>query len=505
MIKERELVKELNKIGIMLAAERDIDKLIKLILKESIKITNCDGGSIYVKEFNVEKNISVIRFKEAINLSRNIEFEEFTLELNKKSIAGYSALTGEVLILNDIDNINKELDLQYNDSFDKMINYKTQNMLVVPMVNYTNEVVGVMQLINKKKKGIEKLMEPELIPTMVEDYEEDEIEIIKSLTAQAGILLERTKLYEEIQELLSSFIQAMVTTIESRDITTSGHSRRLAGYALGFAEAINRVEYGEYKNVFFTKEEIKELYYAALLHDIGKIGVKEDVLQKRTKISEETLELIEFKFLYFKDKIISKENKTTDEKLFIDKFDTYLQMVKTVNQKPFLTDEEEKLLEELNNFRFLIDKREYNLFKDYEFKNLKIKKGNLTDNEREEINSHVSYSLNILNDIKWIKDLKKVPIIASSHHEKIDGTGYPKGLKGEEISVQARILGILDIFEALTARDRPYKPAMSVEKAITILEKEVEDNHLNKNLFDIFMREKIYKLYKEELNKIFNL
>ena len=283
----------------MLAAERDIDKLIKLILKESIKITNCDGGSIYVKEFDSEKNIPIIRFKEAVNLSRKIEFKEFTLELNKNSIAGYSAMTGEVLILNDVNNISQNLELHYNNSFDNMINYKTINMLVVPMVNYNNEVVGVMQLINKKKRNIDKLSEVEKISEMVEDYEQDEIDVIKSLTAQAGILLERTKLYEEIQELLSSFIQAMVTTIDSRDITTSGHSRRLAGYALGFAEAINRVDYGEYKNVFFTKEEIKELYYAALLHDIGKVGVKEDVLQKRTKISEETLELLEFKFLYF--------------------------------------------------------------------------------------------------------------------------------------------------------------------------------------------------------------
>ena len=298
MKNEKNLIKELNKIGIMLAAERDISKLLKIILEESIKITNCDGGSIYVKEFDSEKNIPIIRFKEAVNLSRKIEFTEFTLELNKNSIAGYSAMTGEVLILNDVNNVSQNLELHYNNSFDNMINYKTINMLVVPMVNYNNEVVGVMQLINKKKRNIDKLSEVEKISEMVEDYEQDEIDVIKSLTAQAGILLERTKLYEEIQELLSSFIQAMVTTIDSRDITTSGHSRRLAGYSLGFAEAINRVDYGEYKSVFFTKEEIKELYYAALLHDIGKVGVKEDVLQKRTKISEETLELLEFKFLY---------------------------------------------------------------------------------------------------------------------------------------------------------------------------------------------------------------
>ena len=198
MKNEKNLIKELNKIGIMLAAERDISKLLKIILEESIKITNCDGGSIYVKEFDSEKNIPIIRFKEAVNLSRKIEFTEFTLELNKNSIAGYSAMTGEVLILNDVNNISQNLELHYNNSFDNMINYKTINMLVVPMVNYNNEVVGVMQLINKKKSNIDKLSEVERISEMVEDYEQDEIDVIKSLTAQAGILLERTKLYEEI-------------------------------------------------------------------------------------------------------------------------------------------------------------------------------------------------------------------------------------------------------------------------------------------------------------------
>ena len=145
------------------------------------------------------------------------------------------------------------------------------------------------------------------------------------------------------------------------------------------------------------------------------------------------------------------------------------------------------------------------MFKENEYENLIIKRGNLTEKERNEINSHVGHSYKILKDIKWTKDLKSVPHIASAHHEKLDGTGYPLGLKEDEISVQARILAILDIFEALTARDRPYKPPMSVEKAISIIQKEVEDNHLDKELFEIFMQEKIYELYKEELDKIFNL
>lgn len=504
MIDDRELLKKLNKIGIALAAERDINKLLNLILKESLEITNCDAGSIYVKELNSD-GIPVIRFKIAKNLSREIKFNEFTLNLDKKSIAGYVALTGRILVLADVDNIDEAYGLKYNDSFDKMINYKTVNMLVVPMTNYDNEVVGVLQLINKKKLGKNVLDEPETIPNSVDIFNEKEIEIIESLTAQAGILLERTELYDEIQELLSSFIQAMVTTLDSRDITTSGHSRRLAGYALGFIEAVNKVDYGPFKEVNFNKEEIKELYYAALLHDIGKIGVREAVLQKRTKINDEIIELLEYKFSYVKENIDKKENITDEEKLFLSKYDEYLSIIKTVNEKPFLTDNEENLINEVNSFKFIIKDKEFRFFRANEYENLIIKKGNLTEKERDEINYHVVQSFNILKNIKWIKALKNVPFIAGSHHEKIDGTGYPNRLKGDEISIQSKILAILDIFEALTARDRPYKPPMSVERAISILEKEVEDNHLDKDLFDIFMKENIHELYKEELNKIINL
>lgn len=503
MLKEEDLLGKLTKIGISLAAERDINKLLNLILIESMEITNCDAGSIYIKEINNEK-MPVIRFKDALNSSRTIEFNEFTLKLDKSSIAGYVALTGEILNLDDVLNIDEHFGLKYNDSFDKMINYKTVNMLVVPMINYENEVVGVLQLINKKKENIKKLEKVEDIPNLIKKFSLRDLEIIKSLTAQAGILIERTELYDEIQELLSSFIQAMVTTLDSRDTTTSGHSRRLAGYALGFIEAINKVDYGIFKDTFFTREEIKELYYSALLHDIGKIGVSELVLQKRTKISPETVELLEFKFSYIKDKLIAKDQKNSDEILFIEKFSNYIDIIKTINEKPFLTDSEEMLINELNRFKFNLDGKEIHLLRENEYKNLVIKHGNLTEEERIQINAHVQYSFNILNDIKWIKQLKNVPMIASSHHEKMDGTGHPRGLKGDEISIQARILAILDIFEALTARDRPYKPPMSVERAISILEKEVEANHLDKNLFEVFMKEKIFELYKGELDKIIN-
>lgn len=504
MENDRKLIKKLTKIGVLMTFERNISKLLEMILKESIGISNCDGGSIYIKEFD-ENNVQIIKFKNAINFSRKIEFKEFSLKLDKNSIAGFVALSGKILVLDDVDNINPDLELKYNDSFDKMINYKTVNMAVIPMISYDNEVVGVLQLINKKKNASLNLTNLDEIKNQIDTFSSDELQIIESLAAQAGILIERTKLYDEIQELLGSFIQAMVATLDTRDITTSGHSRRLAGYALKFAEVINKVDYGLYKEKIFSKEEIKELYYAALLHDIGKIGVKESVLQKRTKLTEDSIETLEYRFGFLLNILNGKNEISNFEKELLANSKKYLDIIKLINNKPFITSEEEEILRKIDDLEIDFNDAKYKFFKKQEMENLTIKKGNLTDAEREEMNSHVSYSYKILKDIKWTKELKNIPDIASSHHEKIDGTGYPRKLKGEEISVQAKILAILDIFEALTARDRPYKPPISVEKAIEIIKREVEDNHLDKDLFQIFMQEKIYELYKEELNKIIKL
>lgn len=504
MSNDKRLIKKLTKIGVLMTSERNISKILEMILRESIELSNCDGGSIYIKEID-ENSVPVIKFKNAINFSRKIEFKEFSLNLDKNSIAGFVALNGEILVLDDVDNIDPILELKYNDSFDKMINYKTVNMAVIPMISYDNEVVGVLQLINKRKNAHLNLINLNEVKEQIDSFNSEELEIIESLAAQAGILIERTKLYDEIQELLGSFIQAMVATLDTRDITTSGHSKRLAGYALKFAEVINQVDYGVYKDIFFSKEEIKELYYSALLHDIGKIGVKEAVLQKRTKLTENTIETLEYRFRFLINALALKNELNDFEKEIVEKPEKYLDIIRLINNKPFITDEEEDLLKKINNLEVNFNGIKYKFFKKEEIENLTIKKGNLTDDEREEINSHVSYSYKILKDIKWIKELKNIPDIASSHHERIDGTGYPRRLKGNEISIQAKILAILDIFEALTARDRPYKPPMSVEKAIEIIKKEVEDNHLDKELFQIFMQEKIYELYKEELNKIIKL
>jgi HD-GYP domain-containing protein (c-di-GMP phosphodiesterase class II) len=434
-------------------------------------------------------------------MSRQFEWSEFTLNIDKKSIAGFSAFSKQVMNIKSLDDTENLYGISYNRSFDYKIAYKSVNMLVIPMLNYENDVVGVLQLINKKKHKYILFERPEDIEDEIIPFSEEEEEVIESLSAQAGILIERTILHDEIQELLSSFISAMVRTIDARDITTSGHSRRLAGYALHFIKTLNNVNYGKYADTKFSDDDFREIYYAALLHDIGKIGVEEAVLLKENRLNNSEIEKIKYRFKYIK--LLIRNNKEYSD--LYSKIDSYLNFIFSINKAGFLDDEKMTILNEIYSIEVEDENEVINLLTEEEYKNLSVRKGNLTDEERKKINDHVVHSYNILKDITWTKTLKNVPEIAGNHHEKIDGSGYPKGLKGEEICIQARILAILDIFEALTARDRPYKPPMTVEKAVSILEFEVKDKHLDPDLFEIFIKERIFDLYKEELDKIIQI
>lgn len=502
--KLRKLLDNLNKIGIAISVEKDVNVLLEKILEESIKITDSDGGSLYIKE--EYEGEQYLKFKCTRNFSRRFPFKEYMMPLNKNSISGYVAINGRSLNIKDVNNIPEEHGLKYNDSFDKQIMYKTINMLVIPMKDYNGNTVGVLQLLNKKSSGDIKLEETSEFYKYIEDYTKEEEDIILSLASQAAILLERTILYNEIHNLFQSFIETMVATLDARDVTTSGHSKRLAGYAMKMVDAINNVNYGKYKDFKFTDDEKREIYYSALLHDVGKIGVKEGILLKRYRLSDDRMNVIRYRFNFLKKSLEAKKilGQISEQEFgILENIDNYFEFLFDINRKGYITDNEEQKINDIARLEFEdVDGKTKELLDEFEVENFTIRRGNLTDEERAEMNVHVTYTYDILQNIPWIKGLKEVPNIAGSHHEKIDGTGYPKGLKGDEIKVSYKILGMLDIFEALTARDRPYKPPMTIEKAISVLESEVKDGHLDKEMFDIFVNERVYEIFKEELNKI---
>ncbi len=517
------LVHHLTQIGIELSAEKDVDKLLEKILIECMNITECDAGSLYFRE-DCEGE-PCLRFRHTQNNSKTFPFTSFTLPINTNSIAGACAYHGKIFNLKSMDESFEKVGIKHDGSFDKSINYKTCNMLVIPMKNYAGDVIGVLQLINKKSDAKIKLGEPDTIPEHIVQFTDNEADIVEGLAAQAAILIERSQLFDEIEVLLESFTISLVTALDQRDPITAGHSKRVTEYALSLAHAVENIDYGPYKEQAFTDEEYKEMYYAGLLHDVGKIGVREFVLMKRNKLEDAEMHALYYKYQWIKNQLTIKrvtEKLTETEALILENIDGYWGFINDVNQKGFLPDEELAKLEFMGSLSFksrrlkfeLQDRNkkkddndeigedglveeEIRLLSVHELESLSIRKGTLTDEERQMIQSHARFSFEILSGIKWTRDLSNVPIISASHHEKMNGEGYPAGLTATQMPIQARMLAVADIFDALTAKDRPYKPAIPIPKSLNIIQEEADRYHLDPDLVDIFIKEKAYELEAE--------
>ncbi len=518
----------INSIGISLSTERDVDKLLDTILLKSREITQSDSGSLYIVEedhnavydpHNYFSNKKLI-FKLAQNSTINVDFKERVLELSKKSITGYVALTGKPLLLKDAYNLPVDSEYSHNKSFDESIGYKCISMMIVPMKNQKDEIIGVIQLINKKKNFREKLNNLEMINNQVIEYDSDDQELVYSLASQASILIDNTKLYHSIRNLFEGFIKASVTAIEARDPTTSGHSERVAGLTVSLAKKIDSINEGDFKIITFSKSDIQQIKYASLLHDFGKIGVKEDVLIKAKKLYPFELDSVIQRFQYIRKSMELNLTKAKlqyiienpKEKAFeyfkeidndfnekIKELDDSLNVIIASNEPSILAQESSeklKLLATLSFEDFNNDKILY--LKPYELESLSILRGSLRDAERLEIESHVTHTYEFLSKIPWTNEFKHVPDIAYSHHEKLDGTGYPRGIKAENIPIPSKMMAISDIYDALTASDRPYKKALPAEKALDILGFEVKAKKLDSDLFKIFVDAKIYEVYKNE-------
>lgn len=489
---EKVLIKLLE-IGNKLSAEKDIQKLLGLILEESMIMTSCDAGSIYIVEHGkTEENLV---FKYTKNESKQFPFNEFKMPINMNSIAGACAKTGDSYNFSQMSEVKEKLGFKHNTSFDESYGYRTMNMLVIPLTNYNEEVIGVIQLINKKSNSSFIFKNDNDYDIYTSAFIDEDEEIVRTMASFSGMIIERTILFNEIENLYESIIDTLVTALDQRDTITAGHSKRVAKYASRLAEDVNDYHEGPLSDIRFTEDNLKELYIAGMLHDVGKIGVREYVLMKKTRLSEDQITAIKYKYKYLKILLASKlDALSINEKLIHDNIERYLDVIISVNMGNFLTDENETIINKLKELSVDDAGEMIDMLTDDEYLNLSIKRGNLTDDERSQINSHAMHTYDILMNIDWTKDLSRVPAIASEHHEKLDGTGYPLAKSEKELSIRARILAIADIFDALTAKDRPYKPAMPVEKAISIIVEEADRNHLDKNLVEIFLSRKSYEL-----------
>ena len=524
-LQSREL-RELYDIGIALSAERDPDALLETILKKSREITHADAGSLYLVETidripEDENNFFVnkqLRFKLAQNDSVKIDIKESVMPIEKKSLAGYVALTNEFLNIPDVYDLPADSNFGHNRSFDESIGYRAKSMLVIPMKTHKDEIIAVLQLINRKKHWDTHLKNPEIIEQEVVPFDDKCVDLASSLASQAAISIENSRLYEDIKNLFEGFIRASVLAIEQRDPTTFGHSERVATLTVALAKQVDRIDYGKFKQIKFTREEIQQINYAGLLHDFGKIGVREDVLIKAKKLFPHELDAVENRFKIFKQatelqyskekvlcllkeereralSIISNWDQETRER--VEELDRYFQIICEVNEPTVLKQTGFEMLKQISTIEFSENGNSHKLLTSKEIEVLSIPRGSLSENERIEIESHVNHTFNFLSKIPWTSELKRVPQIASAHHEKLDGSGYPNGLTSDEIPIEAKMMAIADIYDALTAWDRPYKRAVPVDKALEILEWEVKDGKIDSDLFQIFLDAKLYDLVKK--------
>ena len=508
----REL-REVSEIGIALSTERDHGKLLTMILTKARELSRADAGSLYLLE-GAAGDGGVLRWKLAQNDSIDVDFEEKVLPITRNSLAGFVAMTGETLVIDDAYNLPPDAEYSINRSFDEQNNYLTKSLLVFPMTNHDGDTIGVLQLINRKRAGARAKLTAATVPESVVPFDQETVDLMRSLAGQAAVAVENNLLYESIEKLFEGFVTAAVTAIEQRDPTTSGHSFRVADLTVELARVVDRADFGKFREVKFSPDQIKEIRYASLLHDFGKVGVREQVLVKEKKLYPMQLETIRARFDYVMKAVENEGNKRKLDYAMqngMDGFEAFSrevdaktreQLEKLQHDFAFIAQSNEPTVLPEGEFRYLqeLALREFNdlrgdtrlLLNPHEAKILSIRKGNLDATERSEIESHVTHTFNFLQKIPWTKDLVQVPDIAYAHHEKLNGRGYPRKLNADEIPLQSRMMTVSDIYDALTANDRPYKRAVSTDRAIDILRMEVNDGLLDGTLVDVFVDAKVY-------------
>ena len=514
LVKLADELRELNAIGVSLSAERDMEKLLDLILRKAREITHSDGGSLYLVEED-QDGTGRLRFKLTQNDSILIPFKEFTLPLSHGSLAGHVAVTGETRSIEDAYTLPDDCPFQFNRSFDRQVGYRTKSMLAVPLKTPQGEIIGVFQLINCKPDFNRRFLSPAEIEREVIPFSHHHQELAESLASQAAVAVANSRLYESIQTLFEGFVRASVTAIEARDPSTAGHSFRVADLTVALAELVDREETGPYAHVHFSPQEIKEIRYASILHDFGKVGVREHVLVKAKKLYPFHLDLIMHRMELIKqgielrssqrklDYLRSNGPERFDEfaaaqddevKGLFDEIDRYLRAIMIANEPTVVQEDSSAILTQVA-LRCFEDHQgsSRTILTPEEARFLSIPRGSLTDEERMQIESHVTHTYRFLAQIPWTKDLRSIPAIAGAHHERLNGRGYPSGISAQAIPIQTRLMMIADVFDALTASDRPYKKALSLDRALDVLEYEKHTGGLDGDLVDLFVRGRVYE------------
>lgn len=507
-------LRELNKIGMALMSERDPDRLLGLILTQARRLSASDAGSLYLVETDDEGAERLHFLRSQNDTLPELPSPDFSLPIDETSIAGYVAGTGEPLVLDDVYEMPAELPFSFNKAaFDEKYGYRAKSMLVVPMKDHKDRVVGVLQLINRKSDPAAQIRTDEDSDRWVLPYTAREVAIVQSLAGQAAVSIENGRLYQDIENLFRGFIKAASTAIDRRDPTTAGHSARVTRLTCLTAELVAAQTEGPFKDASFTPDEMKQLEYAGLLHDFGKVAVREEVLVKVKKLPPVMGARVEARFDLIRRTIEAQAAQAKVEALSgggdareavaaieqelardLDELERYRQAVSEANIPRVLPEEAAGILQDIAAKTFVApDGSEQPYLTDEELHFLSIKRGNLDPTERKQIEDHVVHSYDFLVDIPWTEELSRIHEIVRGHHEKLNGKGYPDGVTGDQLSLETRIMTVCDIFDALTASDRPYKKAMPVDKALSILRMEADEGALDPDIVELFCASGVYK------------
>lgn len=530
----------LNTVGLAMADQHNLDELMKVFLDKAVEVSSSDAGFLLLRE----------------NLMSDPEGDEGMVKLLRRMGTKYiqkvrTVRSQSVRVAGDMFDPNRSeftarvsnrgcgvrwaegqespefwrANFVYAENswpapkfeFDTE-RYFVKSFCVFPIKTPSEEVVGLILLVNRRVSSNVQLKSLEDVRDGVVEYGDHDLVLLETLSSHIGVSIDHTRLYRELKTVFESFVQASVTAIESRDPSTKGHSERVAMMTVAFAESVNQVHSGPYGSLFFTPSQLYELKYASLLHDFGKIGVREDVLRKENKLYSHELEIIRERFeiiekrLHVKcleryiESLMRRNAAPTPEELnrihrevrrVSEDLHGLWDAILDANEPQVVQDQRVQKIIDMASTRLLMEDETIQLMTSDEITKLNIRRGSLSDAERIEIENHVTHSYRFLIQIPWTSELANIPDIVYAHHERLNGSGYPRKLVSDEIPVQARLMAIADIYDALVAMDRPYKKAVTHERALDILDSEVQAGKLDRDLFQIFIEARIGDLIRD--------
>ncbi|MBF0159446.1 MAG: GAF domain-containing protein [Magnetococcales bacterium] len=509
---------KLNKIGVALSTEKNIDRLMELILLEAKELTHADAGTLYSATDRQTLRFEIIRtdslgIKMGGTTGVPINFPELPLynkdgQPNMQMVAAYAALSGKTVNIPDA-YLADGFDFSGMRAFDAKTGYRSTSFLTVPLKDHENKLLGILQLINASDR----------ITNVVRPFSQENQSIAESLASQAAIAMSNQKLIANLRQLFEAFIQSIASAVDEKSPYTGGHCYRVPVLAELLGQAAHESSYGVLKDFSLTDEEMYELKIAAWLHDCGKVTTPTEVVDKATKLEKiyDRVHVVDTRFEVLKrdaeirllqQKLAALEQGHTGHipELEQQHQETVRQLVedrdfiRTCNiGGEFMSDALKERVNRIAGYRWVApDGEETDLLTENEVYNLHISRGTINKEERDIINNHVSATIKMLAALPFPQYLSRVSEIAGSHHEAVNGSGYPKKLTRDQMSVQARIMAIADVFEALTARDRPYKPGKTLSQSLKILGFMKKDQHIDPDLFQVFIDKKIYLQYAEQ-------